>query len=223
MHTVRVAKKFEWFGLTLITRHLKQNATVQDVHDDPHYYSKGIDLIVEGSRAFSIDLKTDSYIGTDPLRKVRGQCNPDSGAILIETISQLQYNRRKTDVPGWFYTSEADQIYYYYLAVLNEPEQLNKIYAEYRERIKSGGETRSVEDQLIRTLKVDNDLLVTYDLIEARKWLLENESRLEVSYSGASNPTYVTVSLCVPRSNFLEPHGPGRNLGRIYPKIHSSL
>lgn len=221
VHTTRVAKKFEWFGLTIIKRYLEQKSVIRDVHNDPEYFTKGLDLVLEGKQTIGIDLKTDSYIGSDPERKIRGQCNPDSGAILIETISQLQYNRQKQDVLGWFFTSQADEIYYYYLALLNEPQQLDEIYAEYRDRLKSGSETKSVENRLLKALQVDNDLLVTYNLKEARSWLAQNESRLEVSYSGATNPTYVTVSLRVPRQVFLQPAGPGRNLGRIYSKVVS--
>jgi len=219
VHTTRVAKKFEWFGLTLLKRYLEKNVVIRDVHDNPQYYSKGIDLIVQGKETFSIDLKTDSYMGTDPMRKIKGQCNPDSGVMLIETISQLQYNRNKSDVPGWFFTSEADEIYYYYLAVLNEAQELTDIHSEYKMKIKSKTDTRSVEDNLIKALKVDNDMLVTYNLKKARKWLSDNIDELKISYSGATNPTYVTVSLRIPRELFLEPSGPGRNLGRVYPKI----
>jgi hypothetical protein len=223
VHTTRLAKKFEWFGLTVVKRYLELNATVQDVHADPRYFSKGVDLVVQGTREFSIDLKIDSYIGTDPNRKIRGQCNPNSGVILLETISQLQYNRNRTDVSGWFYTSEADEIYYYYLALLNEPGQLNEIYNEYKDCVKSGRETETAEDRLIKSIEVDNDLLVTYALKEARVWLKANLGKLDVSYSGATNPTYVTVSLRVPRAIFLEPNGPARSLGRIYPKVRSSF
>ncbi|MGA8904097.1 MAG: hypothetical protein WB661_03720 [Candidatus Bathyarchaeia archaeon] len=219
VHTTRIARRFEWFGLAVIKRYLERHSTVRDVHADPMYFSKGIDFIVEGKDSLSIDLKVDSYIGTDKGRKIRSQCNPDTNMILIETLSQLQYDRRRSDVPGWFYTSEADEIYYYYLAVINDPQELNELYDEYRSHIKSKMNLKPIEDRLIQAMKVDNDLLVTYDLREARKWLSEDMDKLKISYSGATNPTYVTVSLRIPRQSFLAPNGPGRNLGRIYPGI----
>lgn len=202
----------------MIKRYLERHSTVRDVHADPMYFSKGIDFIVEG-KGLSIDLKVDSYIGRDKDRKIRGQCNPDTNMILIETLSQLQYDRRRPDVLGWFYTSKADEIYYYYLAAINHPQELNDLYDEYRSRIKSKMNLEPIEDKLIEAIKVDNDLLVTYDLKEARKWLSENADKMKISYSGATNPTYVTVSLRIPRQSFLAPNGPGRNLGRIYPVV----
>ncbi len=200
-------------------RYLERRSAVRDVHADPMYFSKGIDFIVEGRESYTIDLKVDSYIGKDKARKIRGQCNPDTEMILLETLSQLQYDRRRSDVPGWFYTSEADEIYYYYLAVINDPEKLNGLYDEYRSCIKSNMDLKPVEDKLIQAMKVDNDLLVSYKLKEAREWLSKNKDTLKISYSGATNPTYVTVSLRFPRESFLKPNGPGRNLGRIYPGI----
>lgn len=223
LHTTRVAKKFEWFGITVLKRYLERQAVVRDVHDNPQYYSKGIDLIVGDKKTYSIDLKTDSYIGSDPERKIKGQCNPDSGVTLFETISQLQYNRSKADVPGWFFTSEADEIYYYYLAVLNDPRELNDIYSEYKVKVKAKEGLGSVEDKLIRMLRVDNDLLLIYNLKEARRWLSENESTLPLSYSGATNPTYVTVSLRIPREIFVQPRGPAKNVGRIFPNVRAAL
>src|SRR6267143_5244685 len=107
---------------------------LRDVHSNPEFYDKGIDLILNQPNAQkkTIDLKVDSYIGSDPSRKIRGLCNPDSGFILLETISKLQYDRsrkvstngtlpvrQKADVPGWFFTSSADEVYYYFLALLN--------------------------------------------------------------------------------------------------------
>jgi hypothetical protein len=219
VHTAPTAKKLEWFGLVIVKRYLQRTMNVKDVHADSDYFSKGIDLIVDHPRSFTIDLKVDSYIGSDSTRKIRGLCNPDSKMILIETLSQLQYDRNKGDVAGWFYTSEADQIFYYFLALLNNPEELAPIHSKYKAAVRAGENTSSIEDQLITSLKVDNDLLVVYDLKQARKWLKEQSSNLPVSWSAAPNPTYVTVSRRIPRQLFMEPQGPGRNLGRIYPSV----
>jgi hypothetical protein len=214
-----VAKKFEWFGLTIMKRYLLKTLSVKDVHYDPDYFSQGIDLIVEKPTSFSIDLKVDSYIGSDPGRKIRGLCNPDSKMILVETLSQLQYDRSKGDVKGWFFTSKADEVFYYYLALLNDASELNPIYAQYKAALQEHRDTGYVEDELIRLLRVDNDLLITYNLGKARKWYQEVGSHLDVSWSAAPNPTYVTVSRRIPRELFVEPNGPAHNMGRIYPKI----
>jgi len=56
----------------------------------PPSVKSGTDLILHqpNNTTTTIDLKVDSYYGSDPNRKIRGLCNPDSGYILLETISQ---------------------------------------------------------------------------------------------------------------------------------------
>ena len=90
---MRPAKTLEWIGLTIVKRYFSSAISsdrVEDVHSDPAYFQKGIDLILHhpNSSTTAIDLKVDSYYGSDPNRKIRGLCNPDSGYILLETISQ---------------------------------------------------------------------------------------------------------------------------------------
>ena len=83
----------------------------------PPSVKSGIDLILHqpNNTTTTIDLKVDSHYGSDPNRKIRGLCNPDNGYILLETISQLQFDRERQankngtlrarsrpDVPGWF-------------------------------------------------------------------------------------------------------------------------
>lgn len=236
VHTVRVARKLEWFGLTILKRYLSRLAAgskVEDVHDDPQYFSKGIDLILHDSAngTRSIDVKVDSYYGSDPKRKVRGLCNPDSGFILLETISQLQYERKtdpnsggtlpvksKGDVPGWFFTERADEVFYYYLALLNAESELNPIYAEYVNLVKSKSSTQEIEDKLLRSLRVDRDLLVTFRLVDARKWYENAPASAFLGFAPAPNPTYLTLSRRAYRDNFIS-NGPGKNLGPIFSTI----
>ena len=43
---------------------------MQDVHSDPAWFDKGIDLVVtRGGEVQTIDVKIDSYYGTDLSRK----------------------------------------------------------------------------------------------------------------------------------------------------------
>jgi hypothetical protein len=240
VHTVRVARKFEWFGLTILKRYLARplaGSKVEDVHDDPHYFSKGIDLILHeppiGTR--TIDVKVDSYYGSDPTRKIRGLCNPDSGFILLETISQLQYDRKtdpdsggtipvrgRGDVPGWFFTEKADEVFYYYLALLNAESELNPIYGEYVNLVKLGSSTSEIENKLLRSLRVDRDLLVTFKLEEARKWYEAAPASAFLGFAAAPNPTYLTLSRRAYRDNFIS-NGPGKSHGPIFPTVVNGL
>ena len=63
----------------------------------PPSVKSGIDLILHqpNNTTTTIDLKVDPYYGSDPSRKIRGQLQPDSGYILLETISQLQFDRER--------------------------------------------------------------------------------------------------------------------------------
>ena len=47
----------------------------------PPSVKSGTDLILHqpNNTTTTIDLKVDSYYGSDPDRKIRGLCNPDSG------------------------------------------------------------------------------------------------------------------------------------------------
>jgi len=231
--STRVAKKLKWFGMTIVKRYLtrgKDSRDLRDVHSNPEFYDKDIDLVLNlpNAQKRTIDLKVDSYYGSDPSRKIRDLCNPDSGFILLETISQLQYDRsrkvstngtlpvrQKADVPGWFFTSSADEVYYYFLALLNTETQLNPFYSEYVELAKSDQPTDEVENRLLRELRVDRDLLVSFSLSEARAWYDTAPETVFHGYAPAPNPSYLTLSKRVKRDVFVS-NGIGKSHGSIF-------
>ena len=233
VHTTRVAKKLKWFGMTVVKRYLTRDIDsrdLRDVHSNPEFYEKGIDLVLNlpNAQKRTIDLKVDSYYGSDPSRKIRDLCNPDSGFILLETISQLQYDRsrkvstsgtlpvrQKADVPGWFFTSSADEVYYYFLALLNTETQLNPLYAKYVELVKSNQPTDELENRLLRELRVDRDLLVSFSLSEARAWYDTIPETGFQGYAPAPNPSYLTLSKRVKRDQFIS-NGIGKSHGSIF-------
>ncbi len=222
------AKKVELVGLAILKRFWRleyPDWKIEDVHDDPNYFKKGIDIVLappKNERPRTVDVKVDTYIGSDPTRKIKGLCNPNSGFTLMETISQLQFNREKEDAPGWFYTSEADEIQYYYLALLNEAQELKQYFSQMKDASKSGMSLESIEESLIRSLRVDQDLLLMYDLKEARSWFETFSRNRTLDYAGAVNPTYVTVSVRIDRHNFCS-QGPGRLKGPIFERVRRSL
>jgi hypothetical protein len=232
VHTSRAAKKFEWFGMAVVKRYLtedKDSRDLRDVHSNPEFYDKGIDFVLNlpNAQKKTIDLKVDSYYGSDPSRRIRGLCNPDSGFILFETISQLQYERsrkvsegtlpvkERADVPGWFFTSSADEIYYYFLALLNSETELNPLYAEYTELVKGNHPTDEVEHRLLGKLRVDRDLLVSFSLSDARAWYETAPETVFHGYAPAPNPGYLTLSKRVKRDQFIS-SGIGKSHGPIF-------
>jgi hypothetical protein len=233
VHTIRVAKKLKWFGMTVVKRYLtrdKDSRDLRDVHSSPEFYNKDIDLVLNlpNAQKRTIDLKVDSYYGSDPSRKIRDLCNPDSGFILLETISQLQYDRsrkvstngtlpvrQKADAPGWFFTSSADEVYYCFLALLNTETQLNPLYAEYVELVNGNHPTEELENRLLRELRVDRDLLVSFSLSEARSWYDTAPETVFHGYAPAPNPSYLTLSKRVKRDLFIS-NGIGKSHGSIF-------
>ena len=236
VYTTRVAKKLKWFGMAVVKRYLtkdKDSRDLRDVHSNPDFYDKDIDLVLNlpNAQKMTIDLKVDSYYGSDPTRKIRGLCNPDSGFILLETIGQLQYDRsrkvstsgtlpvrEKADVPGWFFTSSADEVYYYFLALLNTETQLNPFYEEYVKLVNSGQPTDEVENRLLRELRVDRDLLVSFSLSEARAWCDTAPETVFHGYAPAPNPSYLALSKRVKRDLFIS-NGIGKSHGSIFPLV----
>jgi len=210
LHSAPTGKKLEWIGLTIIKRylsHVDPGNRLEDVHLNPQYFHLGVDLILHrpDNSVTTIDLKTDSYYGSDPVRKVWGLCHPDSGLILLETISQLQYDRKievgpdgtmhvkeRHDVPGWFFTLQADEVYYYFIAILNDASELNPIHLEYRKLARTNESMVEVENRLLRTLKIDRDLLVSFNLRQARTWY---ESATESVLTGTGEPQMLPTLL----------------------------
>src|SRR5204862_2103487 len=207
--------------MAVVKRYLTRNIDsrdLQDVHSNPESYEKDIDLVLNlpNAQKRTIDLKVDSYYGSDPSRKIRDLCNPDSGFILLETISQLQYDRsrkvstggtlpvrQKADVPGWFFTSSADEVYYYFLALLNTETQLNPLYSKYVELTKGDQPTDEVENRLLRELRVDRDLLVSFSLSEARAWY---DTAPEAEFNGYApdpNQRYLSLSQRVSSDQYI--------------------
>ncbi len=77
--------------------------------------------------------------------------------------------RNRPDIPGWLCTSTADEVYYF-LAILNAQAELRQVYSDYVELVKTGESTLDVEERPLRLLRIDRDLLITYELNKARAW-----------------------------------------------------
>jgi hypothetical protein len=230
VHTSRSTKPLEWVGLTIVKSWLQAEApdlVIDDVHNDRDWFDKGIDLVLKyPDHTESVDLKVDSYYGTDESKKTRGFYNRDSGALILETTSQLRYDRtdleRHPDVPGWFFTSQADQIYYYFIAILTPPLILKDILARRRVLDGAGGGADVIDHELLSKLEVERDLLVSYPLKGARAWFKSAPEEAFEGWAGAGNPRYVTVSKRLKRDYLLQ-SGLGVSHGPIFQKARKSI
>ncbi len=101
---MRPAKTLEWIGLIIVKKYLYTTTSdrVEDVHSDPQYFQRGIDLILHhpNNTTTAIDLKVDSYYGSDPNRKIRGLCSPDSGYMTTRNHQPTITTGRQPDNNG---------------------------------------------------------------------------------------------------------------------------
>ena len=154
VHTRKVGGPLEFAGLSILKRWLRGQPGIvglEDVHADPEWFDKGVDLLVTRTNGTQkIDVKVDSYYGADENLEKVGWYHRDSGALLIETVSQLQYDRdhldKRPDQDGWFFTTTSDEIYQYYLPVLGPYDELRNLVKRANLLAKSVSEYPSVAD-----------------------------------------------------------------------------
>lgn len=89
----------------------------------------GVDLVYSaGGQLVRIKVKPDPYFGTDPAKVTDRSLTfyrPDAGHYAFESISN-----HMTREPGWMFSSDADQIYYYYLALSQSEQEIAALSAE---------------------------------------------------------------------------------------------
>jgi hypothetical protein len=74
----------------------------------------------------AIKVKSDPYIGADPQKasdRSRSFYRPDAQVYALETIAE-------TRQPGWLYASQADDLYYYYLAIDQTEQEVGSLFAQ---------------------------------------------------------------------------------------------
>lgn len=132
-------------------------AEVQAVSHFETYAQRGIDLIVVptmGGRR-SIKVKADAYCGTDP-GKIQDRSlayyRPETNAFALESVADAN-----TRAPGWMLESDADDLYYYYLALGQEPDEVQALLKE-------------PDEIFFSELKVERDELIVLPMDATRTW-----------------------------------------------------
>ncbi len=235
VHTMRPAKMLEWMGLTIVKKYLSTTSSdkVEDVRSHPDYFQKGNRPHPPPPQQHNHHHRPQSrlLLRLRPQPENQRTMQPDSGYILLEnhqptTIRQGKTpdnnstlrTRNRPDVPGWFYTSTADEVYYYFLAILSTTTELKPLYSEYLELVRGGKSTEDHEARLLRSLKIDRDLLITYRLDKARTWYRTAPEDAFAGYAGAVNPTYITLSRRACRDRFVA-ELPAKSHGSIFSKV----
>jgi hypothetical protein len=129
---------------------------VQIVSGFEAHSRRGVDITYawQGGRR-KIKLKADPYFGTDS-SKIRDRSltfyRPDTGAYAFEAVGNSA-----TREPGWMLGSEADDLYYYYLTLGQEEEEVRALLAER-------------DEVFFSEIAVERDDLLILPMAETRSW-----------------------------------------------------
>lgn len=88
------------------------------------------------------------------------------------------------------------------------------------EPIRGRKPTENLEARLLRSLKIDNDLLTTCQLDKARTWYQIAPEDAFAGYAGAVNRAYITLSRRARRDRFVS-EVPANSHGSIFNKLRT--
>jgi hypothetical protein len=124
---------------------------------------RGVDVVyVSEGRRTSIKIKPDVYYGSDPAKvedRNLSLYREDAGRCALQVVADSS-----TREPGWILTSDADEIYYYYLAIAQPEDQVRALCDEPDETFFSG-------------LQVERDDLLVLPMAAMRAWFVQQAER----------------------------------------------
>jgi hypothetical protein len=163
----------------------------------------GVDLMYRtGDEWRKIKVKPDVYFGTDPAKvndRYRTFYRADSGHYAFESISN-----NATRESGWTFNSDADEVYYYYLALSQTEEEIGALLGE-------------PDGIFFSELKVDRDELHILPMAEVQSWFQQNYDQY--------TPRPVTVGghsawyRLVPRSDISRHVAGIKVIGSVFPAV----
>lgn len=120
------------------------------------YGTPGVDLTYRtGGTTHRVKVKADAYFGTDQGRVIDRSLpfyRSDTGHYAFESISNT-----KTRELGWMFNSDADELFYYYIALSQTEEEAEALLAE-------------PDEVLFSELDVDRDELRILPMRSTRSW-----------------------------------------------------
>jgi len=165
---------------------------------------KGVDLTYawQGGRR-RIKVKPDPYFGSDP-SKISDRSltfyRPDASAYAFESIANSA-----TRQPGWAEDSDADELYYYRLALAQTEEEIAALMNE-------------ADAVFFSELWVDRDELVVLPMHETRTWFVANAEKYQarpVITGGVSS-----WNRLIPRADIDTAVAGLNNVGSIFRSLH---
>jgi hypothetical protein len=155
---LRGTKLLHAVAVRIIVTYLQLNGRVDvRANDESAIAARGdkVDITyMTPSGKHSIKVKSDPYIGDDPSKasdRMRSFYRSDAKAYALETVGA---NRQ----PGWLFSSAADDLYYYYLAIDQTEDEVETLF-------------REPDPVFFSTLRVAKDDLHIIPLAELRAWL----------------------------------------------------
>ena len=142
----------------IIARYLRRGLgnAAEIVSDSAMQAARGVDIIhtLDGTHR-TIKVKADSYFGTDPA-KIGDRSlvfyRADTGSFAFEAVADAA-----TREPGWIMESEADDLYYYYLALGQREGEVRALL-------------REPDDVFFAEIAVERDDLTILPMASTRRW-----------------------------------------------------
>lgn len=120
----------------------------------------GVDLAyTSAGQTVRIKVKPDPYFGVDPAKIIDRSLSfyrPDALHYAFEAISN-----NLTREPGWMFNSQADQLYYYFIALTQTEQEISALHM-------------GPDEVFFTELQVERDELHILPLLELRRWFEEN-------------------------------------------------
>ena len=225
VHRFAQSGRIEWIALVFLQRYFEamHGHAWQDVHDDHRPDIRDVDFHLDG---VSADLKADTYFADlrGETRAATRYRKRDSGCLALETVSTDFSHRWQNDrAPdpaqprmslGWMHTSRAEQIWYYFLALDNAPDELDALTGEGARQ--QGAEVNR-EQRLLDTALVHRDELLILPAAPLKAWFWANLDHFD--RRGARNPAYTTWFRRVPRSVLLKENLVARRIPNLAQEV----
>jgi len=126
---------------------------------------QGVDLayVSRGLRK-TVMVKPDVYFGADPAKAADRMLPLYRGDLAICALQSVADST--THDPGWMLTSDADELFYYFLAIPQREAEIRDILA-------------APDDSFFARLKVERDDLLVFPMEATRAWFVAQAERLQ--------------------------------------------
>lgn len=146
-----------------------------------------------------VKVKADPYIGTDPA-KINDRDLPfyrsDAGIYAFEAVANSA-----TREPGWIFNTEADELYYYYVAVAQTEDEVRALFAE-------------PDEVFLSELRVDLDDLHILPMRETLEWFEANYE--QYTPRPVMQGGFAAWYRLVPRADIMGAVGGIRDVGPVF-------